>query len=563
MRLGRTEHAIASAVIIAAAVPQPGTAQLPDSSRKSDLDRAIAVPTAQLIRAHTRFLSDDLLGGRATGTRGAQLAATYIAAQFEAVGLAPAAPDGSYFHRFPLSGIRSEPSIIVGVGTRTTALAYPDEYVARPLWPQANVTADAEIVFAGYGISTPEWQWDDFGDAPVTGKILMVLANDPGLTDWSRFEGRRLTYYGTSSYKLEQAARLGAVGVLLVHSEESALVPWSAIQNSWLAEQLLLPERPTETLRFAGWLSEGAARRIVGAAGKNFDALVLQAQAREFQPIPLGAHAVVHFQSTVRATEGVNVVAKLAPRDAAQPAESVVLMAHYDHLGVGRPVDGDSIYNGAIDNASGVATLLAAGAGLARGRAPERRSVVFLATSGAESGFLGARALVADGGMALERIAALVNIDGANVAGVTRGAVAVGADLSTLGAYFDSAARDEGLIVGDDPAPERGFFYRSDHLPFAEAGIPVLYLRSGHAPPDSGGTGAREIEPGFVWERYHQPSDELDAELSFEGAAQQARLMIRLASLLGRAREFPAWFPDAPYRPQGERLRLRRARGRP
>jgi Zn-dependent M28 family amino/carboxypeptidase len=512
-----------------------------------------------MIRGHTRFLASDALEGRAPGTRGAMIAASYIAAQFEAAGLSPAAPDGSYFQRIPLLAVAPDPSVIVGVGRQTVALSYPDDYVARPSWADSSLTVDADIVFVGYGIQAPAWAWDDYKGTPLTGKILLMLANDPGLTDSSRFRGRTMTYYASWTYKLEQAARLGAVGVFLVHPQETAIITWSAIQNTWTAEQVTMAQRPPQTLRFAAWITEQAARRLVDLTGKDFDLMVRRAQLRDFRPIALGAHGAIHIRSRVRSIEGLNVVARLDGADARGSNEAVLLMAHYDHLGIGRPVDGDSIYNGAHDNASGVGTLLASAAGLARAGTTPYRSVIFLATTGAEAGSLGARAYIANPATPLELTAAALNIDRANLRGRTGDAVALGREMSTLDTYFAQAARMEELSVADDPDPSSGMFYRSDHLAFARAGVPVLYLRRGTDladPPWQGRAGERDFLDG----RFHQPGDEFSPDLKFTGAVQQARLFIRLAWQLATTPGFPTWDQESEFRPAGERLRLRRPR---
>ncbi|NIM48840.1 MAG: M20/M25/M40 family metallo-hydrolase [Gemmatimonadales bacterium] len=521
---------------------------------------ALTTPGAGLVRAHLRFLSADLLMGRAPGTPGAQVAAHYIAAQFEALGLEPGGPTGSYFQPVRLLGVTPEVSLVLGIRRQTTALEHGRDFVAWPERPDSALSVDGEIVFVGYGIQAAEWDWDDYKGTPLAGKILLMLVNDPGLTDASRFNGRTLTYYGRWTYKLEQAARMGAVGAILIHTDKTATYPWSVVRNSWTGEQIMLDRRVVESLQFGAWMTADAARRILAETGRDFEALVRRAQQRQFRPIGLGAHAVVRLRSRIRQIEGANVVGRLDGADPDRRHEAVVLTAHYDHLGVGLPVDGDSIYNGAEDNASGVAALLAAAAGFSRAGTQPGRTLLFIATTAEEAGLLGAEAYVTEPIMPLEQTVAVLNIDRANLRGATHDAVALGSERSTLGQHFRRAAAQEGLEASRDPNPGAGQFYRSDHFPFARAGVPVLAFQAGaqfaDRPPDWGA----EQEARYTQERYHQPSDEFREDFAYEGALQQVRLLIRLGWSLAAGSEFPEWHPDSEYRSAGERLRLRRAR---
>lgn len=542
------------------ATASPAAAQRPAPNAPAALDQALAYPTADLIRAHLAFLADDVLEGRAPGTRGGHLAARYIAAQFAAAGLEPGAPNASYFQPVPLIGVTPTPSAVVGIGRQTVALEHGREFVAWPIAGDSAVAVDAELVFVGYGIQATEWDWDDFKGQSVTGRILVMLVNDPGLTDASRFEGRKLTYYGHWTYKLEQAARLGAVGAILIHSDEGATYRWNAVRSSWTGEQLIPADGAPPTLRFGAWITEDAAARLTDATGRDFSALRRRAQQPSFRPVSLGAHAVVHIRSTVRRFEGQNVIARLPGADTVGRNDAVIFTAHYDHLGIGRPVDGDSIYNGAEDNASGVATMLAAAAGFGRATTRPRRTLLFLATTAKESGLLGAESYASGPVMPLERTVAVVNLDRANLRGMALDAVALGSDRSDLGASFAQAARDEGLTTAPDPNPRAGSFFRSDHFPFARSGVPVLSLRVPSRFANRPVGWADEQEAQFLASRYHQPSDEYRSAFDFTGAVQQARLLIRLGWLLGDSDQFPAWNPDAEFRVAGERLRRLRRR---
>ena len=525
------------------------------------LDSALAIPTAREVRAHLRFLSDDVLRGRAPGTPGGDAAALYLATQFELMGLEPAAPNGSFFQPVEMLGITSEPSIVVGVRRTTTTLRHLDDFVAWPEQPSPSVTVDADVVFAGYGVRAASWAWDDFKGTSQRGKILLVLMNDPGLSDSTRFDGEALTYYGSWQYKLEQAAREGALGVIIVHSDSSSTLPWSAVRNFWSGEQLRADRQSMETLRFGAWITEAAARDMVAATGRDFDLLVRRAQSPEFSPIPLDAHAVVHLRNSVRHIESNNVIARIAGRDSLRAREAVIVSAHYDHLGVGRPVDGDSIFNGALDNASGVSALLTAAAGFSAAGAQPARSIIFLATTAGESAFLGAAAYVADPAVPLEHTAALINVNRLNLLGATRDAAALGAEQSDLATYFRSAALAQALEPVGDPNPAAGRFYRSDQVVFARAGVPVLSLVSGSLFVGREAGWGLGQERAYLASRYHQPSDEFSGDFDYTGALQQVRLLMRLTWDLAGTREFPSWNRDSEYRPAGEQLKLRRLRG--
>jgi Zn-dependent M28 family amino/carboxypeptidase len=519
--------------------------------------RSLAVPTARAIDAHLKFLADDMLEGRAPGTRGAAIAARYIQSQFEEAGLEPGGPDGSFFQRVRLVGVTPSPSLVLGVAQRTMALRYLEDFVAWPTGPDPTVIADGEIVFVGYGIEAPEWTWDDFKLQPMTGKILMMLVNDPGLEDPSVFKGREMTYFGRWTYKLERAARLGAVGAILVHTDESATYPWTVVRNSWSGEQVQIEGQAPRTLRFGAWINEDAARQIARAAGIDYELMTRRAGRRDFSPISMNAHAIIDITSRVRRFESVNVIGRLGSNQEGDE-EAVVVTAHYDHRGIGNAVDEDSIYNGALDNASGVAGMLATAGGLVAAGAPAHRSIYFVATTAEESGLLGSEAFVQSPPISLAQTAAVVNLDVANTWGATRDIVMLGEGRSSLGELARAVAEAEGLTLAPDPSPESGSFFRSDHFPFARAGIPVLSVGNGldfvDRPPE---WGRRQAE-AYVARRYHQPSDEYRPDFRYEGLLQQVRIMMRLAWALAGTPEFPVWNEDSEFRDAGERLRAGR-----
>ncbi len=534
------------------AVSRPVTAQRVPADTAGP---PVAAITQQLIEAPVRFLSDDLLEGRAPGTRGGDVAARYLVSQFAGLNLRPAAPDGSFYQWISLVGLTSEASVVVGAQRGTLVLDPGSEVVAWPERGDSVTTLDADIVFAGYGISAPAWDWDDYKGAAQTGRIVMVLPSEPRLPDSAAFQGKALTAHGLWQRKLEQAARMGAVGVLLVHAPEAVPLTWPAIRNTWSGEHLLPDRPPIQSLRFAAWITSDAARRMVEATGKDYALLLRRAESRDFRPVELGGRAAVDLRSKVRRLRSPNVMARLDGADSVGRTEAVLLTAHYDHLGTGHPEGSDSIYNGAVDNASGVGLLLAAATALARAPNPPRRTVVFLATTGAEAGALGAATYVAQPAIPLNRTVAALSVEGGNVWGPTRDIVAIGAELSTLGDWVAAAARGESLQVAVDPNPQLGDLYRSDPLPFARAGVPVALLRPGpsYAERDSGW--GREQWRAYLTDRYHRPSDGVRPDFDYRGMVQQARVLTRLIWSLAESSDFPDWQPGAEFRFAGQRLR--------
>src|SRR3989441_9668883 len=439
------------------------------------LDAPIPAVSTPALDAHLKSLADGLLEGRAPATRGGRLAAKYIAAQFEAVGLEPAASDGSYFQPVALVGMTPRPSLVWGKGGATRPLGFLDDFVAWAERPESHIVADGEVVFVGYGIEAKEWRWDDYKDADLRAKVVLMLVNDPGLQDSTVFNGRALTYYGRWTYKLEEAARRGALGVLLIHTTESATYPWEVVRGSWSVERFKLDRPAAQSLAFAGWVTAAAVQAALSRAGFNLDFLSRAAARRDFRPVPTGLHVAVDIISALRRVRSENVVAKLPGSDPRLASQVVLFTAHWDHKGIGPAVNGDSIYNGAEDNASGVAAMLATAQALSHATPPPRRTLLFVATTAEESGLLGSQAYVQSPLAPLERTAAVLNLDVTNVRGATRDIDALGIDRSTLGLVFESAARAESLAVVHEP-DVRGSFYRSDHFPFARAGVPVLSI---------------------------------------------------------------------------------------
>ena len=532
--------ATAGAEDIVKTVTKSGNLDLPAGA-----DRAEALITTEFLSGTIRFLSSDLLEGRGAATRGDSLARTYIATRFEEFGLQPGMTDGSWQQAFDIVGITSQPpeSWNFSAANRAgLALKYSTDYIATS-GVQGNAAAldNAEIVFVGYGMQAPEYQWDDFKGTDLRGKVLLFLNNDP---DWDPklFAGKMRLYYGRWDYKYASAARQGAAGAIIVHTQASAGYPWQVVQTSWSGEQFELPAEKEPRVQVTGWVTEDAAKRLVALGGKNLDKLRDAARKRDFKPVPLGVTTSFRMSNTIARTQTANVLGLLPGSDPALKHEVVVFTAHHDHLGVGEPDStGDRIYNGAVDNGGGVATLLAcARAFTALPQAP-RRSILFLAVGVEESGLLGSAYYAGHPTVHPGRMAANLNMDGANIWGRTRDIPLIGFGKSSMDQVAQEVALAQGRTVVGEQFPDRGFFYRSDQFSFAKIGVPALYPDTGldfiGRPPN---WGKEQIER---WEarNYHQPSDEMNATWNLEGAAEEARFLFLCGLVVANADAMPTW----------------------
>ncbi|HEX9940009.1 MAG TPA: M28 family peptidase [Longimicrobium sp.] len=508
--------------------------------------------TANEIDAHLRFLSSDLLEGRAPATRGGRLTAEYIASQLRAAGVRSAVPDGSYFQRVPIDVVRADPASIrvSATGKATANLRMPNEVVvwAGSAAPQAS--ANAELVFVGYGSTAPEYRWDDFKGVDVKGKILLVLVNDPPApaNEPNHFGGRGMTYYGRWTYKFEEAERRGAAGMLIIHTTEQAGYPWHTVVGSWSGEQRMLPRDPNlpAPLAFRGWITDSAATGLLQQAGLNLAQLKQQATQRSFRPVSTGIMLDVGLRSTSRRMESENVVGVIPGSDPQLARQHVAFSAHWDHLGIGPAVNGDSIYNGAADNASGVANLLAVARVAAQRPAP-KRSLLFVFVTAEESGLLGSGYFAQNPTVPVANIVANLNVDGGNVLGRTRDFRLLGDNKSSLGPAFAQMIGGRGWRVTPDDHPERGYFYRSDHFSFAKAGVPSVSIGAGKDfDGKPAGWGEQQSED-YTAHRYHQPADEYRPDFDLSGAVQLSTLVLEFATQIANAAELPRWNPDAEF----------------
>jgi len=519
-------------------------------SSPSQATRVTRALDARLLRAHLEFLADDALEGRAPGTRGGKAAAKYIATQFERLGLEPAGDSGTYFQQVPIIALTPQPTLAVS-GAAGQPYEWKKDFVMWSMRNDSLVSAQGDVVFAGYGIVAPEYGWNDYAGLDAKGKIVVVLVNDPGLQDSTIFRGKILTYYGRWTYKIEEAQRQGAAGILMVHTTESASYPWTTVLSGWVGPQVRL-ERPPGSLLVAGWLQQDAAVRLFTQGGQDLAALTVAAARKGFQPVPLKLQVAASVRSAIRRSTTENVLGRW-PGRGPEAHETVLIGGHYDHFGIGAPVNGDSIYNGAEDNASGTAGVLTTAEAFVRSGVHAGRSIVFIGFAAEESGLLGSQALAASPPFPLRDMAAILNVDVLNLYGRTRDFSALGLDQSTLGTAMRQAAAAEGLTVTtNEEALLKGSYFRSDHFSLARVGVPGTSLESGNdyvGRPSGWGV---EQHAKYTAERYHQPSDQVQPWFNYDGAIQQLRVIVRTALLIGTAKEQPKWSASSEFRQAGD-----------
>lgn len=508
------------------------------------------------IRSNVRFLSDDLLGGRAPGTPGGDIAARYLAAQLEQLGVSPGGKDGSYFQKVPLLGVTTE------YARSKAELFKPDPAapITEPLVLQDDIllgnetqvpeyTVDAEIVYVGYGITAPEQQWDDFKGQDLKGKIFLVLVNDPPSDDPKVFGGKGLTYYGRWTYKYEEAARRGAAGVILVHKDDMAGYGYNVPRTSFARERPYVDIRGANDdgvprCGLVGWVTEAKARRIAELANQNLDTLLADAAKKEFKPVPLGLHLRATVASTMRTLDTANVLGFVP--GSKRPDEAIVFSAHYDHLGTDPTLiqqGKDGIYNGAVDNATGCAALLwLAKETMALPTKPDR-SFLFLFTTAEEGGLRGSQYFAQNPTFPHKKIAIDLNLDGLVVTGEPVEFEPLGYDRITARKTVELAAREFDVALLPDSSPELGLFYRSDHFPFAKAGIPAINFKAGKkrkGVPDDVAIAAAAV---YGKQHYHQPSDEYDPAWDFVGLLKTARFAGRIAWRISQDPALPTFLP--------------------
>ena len=543
---------IASCLALAALAPALAAQVSPPAATSATTTSALKRVDAREIDAHLRFLSSDLLEGRAPATRGGRLAAEYIASQLESYGVQPGV-NGSYFQEVPIDVVKSNPSTIsvVASGRASANLKFTDDVVVWAGAPAPSSEARGELVFVGYGAKAPEYRWDDFKGADLKGKILLVLVNDPPApaSEPGLFGGNAMTYYGRWTYKYEEAERQGAAGMLIVHTTDAAGYPWQVVVGSNSTEHRLLPRDPKlpPPIAVRGWITDPAATALLAQAGLNLADLRKRAESRDFKPVPTGIVIDAHFTNSVQRMKSENVVGVVRGTDPRLRNEYVVYSAHWDHLGIGPVVNGDSIYNGASDNASGVADILAVAHSLVQSPRTHR-SNLFLFVTAEESGLLGSQYYGENPTVPAANIIANLNVDGGNILGRVRDLTVLGATKSSLGTSLAAFVRPYGMRISPEAHPERGLFYRSDHFSLAKAGIPAISIGRGTDFIGRSPEWGKQQDEDYTAHRYHQPSDEYRPDFDLTGAVQLSEIVERFGVSLANASTVPTWNSDAEFK---------------
>jgi Zn-dependent M28 family amino/carboxypeptidase len=515
--------------------------------------------SAETLQRVTRTLSSDEFQGRAPGTVGEERTIAFMSQEFRRAGLQPG-NHGSWFQDVPLVEITAtgNPQLHIAGGTGDLNLNYRTDYIGASYRAQPHVSVDnSDIVFVGYGINAPERGWNDYAGLDVRGKTVIILVNDP---DWQTqgltgpFNGRAMTYYGRWTYKFEEAARQGAAAAFIVHDTAPASYGWNVVDNSWSGSQLYMQSENNGADQTAanGWLTNAAAHRLFAAVGQDLDALTRAAQQRGFHPVPLGLRASLSIDNRIRRTASHNVIGVLPGRT--HPDEYVIYTAHWDHLGICREEGPDRICNGAADNASGSAALVALAEAHVRAGPPDR-TIIFLNVTGEESGLLGSAYYAAHPIYPLARTAGGFNMDSLNLAGAARDFVSIGGGKSELDAYLASAAAAGGLRVSAEPTPEAGYYFRSDQFSFARQGVPMLYGRGGEDLVRGGPAAGRAAAEDYRAHRYHQVSDEYDPHWDWSGALADVGVYYRVGRALATTRAWPDWLPGDEFRAIRDRSR--------
>jgi Zn-dependent M28 family amino/carboxypeptidase len=531
------------------------------------LEPALEAITPDGLLAHIKVLASDEFEGRAPGNKGEELSVKYITDQFKKIGLKAGNPDGTYTQEVPLAGIKSEARMSFTVRDGTIDLNYPDDFIASSARLQSEIKIhDSKLVFVGYGVVAPEYGWDDYKDVDVRGKTLLILIGDPPVPDpkspskldEKMFKGKAMTYYGRWTYKYEIAAQKGAAAAVIVHQAESAGYPYSVVKTSWGKENYEIdsPNKNADAVQARSWITVDSAKKLLAACGQDFDALKKSAITTEFRPAILDAQANIDIKQQLRSFKSHNVIGKLEGSDGKLRDEYLTYTAHWDHLGRNPDLHGDQIYNGAIDNASGVASLIQLAAGFAKLNPPPKRSVLFIATTAEEAGLLGAKFYSQHPLYPLEKTLADINIDTINPWGKTRDIEDLSNNNSELDDLLAAAAKRNGRVMQPNSQPEKGSFYRADHFEFSKRGVPSLYTGGGKdfigKPADFG----RQKKDDYTAHHYHQVSDEVDPNWDLSGAVQDIQLLFEVGYQVANGDTFPEWKPGSEFKAKrGEMLK--------
>jgi Zn-dependent M28 family amino/carboxypeptidase len=521
---------------------------------------ALETFTPEEIKADVSVLAADSLGGRGPSSVGEDKTMAYLESRAKALGLEPG-NGTSWYQDVPLVRITTHPDaqLTVAGGGAQARFRYGDDFVANTKHlVDSLVLKGSDLVFVGYGIVAPEYNWNDYAGVDVAGKTVVILVNDPGFAtkDTTLFRGNTMTYYGRWTYKYEEASRQGAAAALIVHETEPAAYPWGVVQNSWSGPQfsLVAADENRGRVGVEGWVGVETARAIFRLAGMEYDSLKARAAKHGFTPVPLKATASLTLHNDIVRSTSRNFLAQLRGTDHAD--EYVLYMAHWDHFGTDPNRQGDQIFNGAVDNATGVAGLLAIAKAFTTLSSPPSRSVLFLAVTAEEQGLLGSQYYAEHPVVPLGKTVAAINMDAMNVLGPTKDITIVGLGMSQLDDYVTAAAKEQGRVVRPDAEPEKGYYYRSDHFSFAKQGVPAIDPGSGQDNVEHGIEWTREQEADYREHRYHQPSDEMLPSWDLRGMVQDLQLLFTVGYRLATSRDFPNWREGTEFRAKRDSLMM-------
>jgi len=520
--------------------------------KERNLEATLASIQADELLKDVMILSSDEFEGRAPASKGEEKTINFLQEEFQKLGLKPGNGE-SFLQEVPMVEITANPAaeLVVKGRTKSDQFSYGDEFVAWTLRVvDESSLADSEMIFVGYGIVAPEYNWNDYQGLDVRGKTVVILVNDPGYAteDPELFNGRSMTYYGRWTYKYEEAARQGAAGALIIHETKPAAYPWEVVKNGWTGPQFNLVTEDNNLSRCAveGWLHLDTASQIFERAGLNYDELKQSALQRDFKAIPLGLNVSTHLKNSIQYKKSNNVIAVLPGTELAD--EYIIYMAHWDHFGIDPALEGDQIFNGALDNATGTAALLELAEAFLKIESPPLRSIAFLAVTAEEQGLLGSAYYATHPIYPLTKTVAAINMDALNIWGKMKDITVIGYGNSELDEYIEQAAAEQGRRVRPDPSPERGSIFRSDHFPFAKQGVPVIYTSSGVDHIEHGEEWARAKIDKYIAENYHKPSDEYDPSWDLSGTIDDLCLLFKVGYRLSMESTFPNWHEGSEFK---------------